>query len=96
MTHWYGDQSFILWFPKRASPVSDDALTLVFPQIQQVQFPLTLLVVYVQDALPDARQVPQVEHVVELGRRRQHFDLIQPTQHQRVGNIQAVVEAVSI
>ena len=45
------------------------------PQSKHVFNIRTFVSLNVQHSLPDARQVSQVEHVVELGGRRQHFNL---------------------
>lgn len=65
----------LFFFPTFSSPVSNDATTLVLPQVQQHFLIADGVVAGLEHALPDARQVAQVEDVVELGGRRQHLDL---------------------
>lgn len=56
-------------------PVRDDTSALVQPESQGTADGCTLLWAYVEHALPDARQVTQVEDVVELGWSGQHLSL---------------------
>ena len=59
---------------ERREAISDDTRALVAPQGHEYFGRVADLAGNVEHALPDARQVSQVEDVVELGRRRQHLD----------------------
>ena len=56
-------------------PVCNDASTLVFPQRHQGVRLANNGTHGVEHALPDSREIPQVEDVVKLGWGRQHLRL---------------------
>ena len=57
-------------------PVGNDSRTLVFPKAHDTLFIRDHWGDGVEHALPDSRQIPQVEDVMELGWCGQHFDLL--------------------
>ena len=56
-------------------PVCNDSAALMFPKVHEVFFSCDHWGNGVEHPLPDARQITQVENVVELGWCGQHFDL---------------------
>ncbi len=61
---------------KHSQPVCDDARALMFPQGKNIFRRVALDTSDVQHAFPDAGQIAQIKHIVELGRSRQHFCLL--------------------
>ena len=56
-------------------PVSNDPGTLMDPQCQDTLHIGTYLMLNMQQPLPDPREIPQVENVVEFSRCGKYFDL---------------------
>ena len=56
-------------------PVSNDPGTLMDPQCQDIFHIGTCLMLNMQQPLPDPREIPQVENVVEFSRCGKHFNL---------------------
>ena len=57
------------------SPVRNNSAALVLPQSHQARYIRDHVECRVDHALPYAARIPQVKHVMELGRSRQHLDL---------------------
>ena len=72
-------QTYYLNTGSKALPVGDDTTTLVLPQRHGSRHVVDDVSDGVDHALPDAAQITQIEDVVKLGWRRQHFDLRQKT-----------------